>query len=102
MVLREIDDRQIPEAFSARQHGRDDALGGQAELRERGDLVGDATLDHLVQHGPDGGGLLHLGRGAVMGERLLPVLVRHAGDDVAGKQVEIDVFEGDRAFHQLT
>ena len=100
-MLRVIDDREQAEIFATSQHGRDDPGRRQSELGEGWHLAGGTAPHHFLQHLLDGSRLAHLERRAVMGERLLPVFVGDAGDHVARQQVEIGVFERDRALDEL-
>ena len=63
--------------------------------------MGHAAADHVLEHALDGRGLADLEGRAVVGERLLPVLVGHARDHVARQQTKTDVLQRDRALDQL-
>ena len=102
VALRVIDDREVAEAFASGEHRGDDAAGRQPEFGKGRHLVRHPAHHHLAQHGLDGGRLLDLRWSAVLGEGLLPVFVRDAGDHVGRQQVEVDVFQRDRALDQLT
>ena len=60
MMLGVVDDRQVAKALGAGQYRCDDPGRGQAMFGEGRYHAGAPTLDHLFQHGLDGGGPLHV------------------------------------------
>src|SRR5438067_10858931 len=101
-MLGVIDDRQVAQVLAAGQNGSDDARRGQPQLGKGRDFVGHAAADHDLEHALDGRGLADLERGAVVSERLLPVLVGHTRGHVARQQAKAHVLQRDRALDQLT